>query len=266
MEYQEILYTVEDRVATITLNRPESLNAFTTTMLTEWTDALQRAQQDEEVWAVVVTGAGRGFCSGGNVKGFAQAADQAPPALHTQRNHMRQGVHRVPRAVAQLDKPYIAAVNGAAAGAGMDMASMADIRIASDKAKFVMSYVNMGLVTGDGGAYYLPRIVGVARAFELMWGGEPFDAEEAQRIGYVNHVVPHEEFPQFVKAYAKKFASKPPVAVQLTKRAVRKGLSSDLDTTLDYLEWAMLICRSTEDAKEGPRAWREKRPPVFTGK
>jgi enoyl-CoA hydratase/carnithine racemase len=179
---------------------------------------------------------------------------------------MRYGVHRVPRAVAQLDKPYIAAVNGPAAGAGMDMASMADIRIASDRAKFVMSYVNMGLVTGDGGAYFLPRIVGVAKAYELMWGGEPFDAQEALRIGYVNHVVPHEEFSQFVKEYAGKFANKPPVAVQLIKRAVHKGMSTDLEATLDYLEWAMLICRSTEDSKEGPRAWKEKRPPVFTGR
>lgn len=266
MSYQEILYEVEDRVATITLNRPETLNAFTDVMLHEWTDALQRAQRDDEVWVVVVTGAGRGFCSGGNVRGFAYAADQAPPALHTQRNHMRYSVHQVPRAVAQLDKPYIAAVNGPAAGAGMDMASMADIRIASDTARFVMSYINMGLVTGDGGAYFLPRIVGLAKAYELMWGGEAFDAQEALRIGYVNHVAPHEAFPQFVKEYARKFATKPPVAVQLIKRAVRKGLTTDLDTTLDYLEWAMLICRSTEDAKEGPRAWREKRPPVFTGR
>jgi enoyl-CoA hydratase/carnithine racemase len=266
MSYQEILYEVENHVATITLNRPESLNAFTDVMLGEWTDALQMAQRDADVWVVVVTGAGRGFSSGGNVKGFAAAADQEAPPLHTRRDHMRYGVHRVPRAVAQLDKPYIAAVNGPAAGAGMDMASMADIRIASDRAKFVMSYVNMGLVTGDGGAYFLPRIVGVAKAYELMWGGEPFDAQEALRIGYVNYVVPHEEFSQFVKAYAGKFANKPPVAVQLIKRAVRKGMSTDLEATLDYLEWAMLICRSTEDSKEGPRAWKEKRPPVFTGR
>jgi enoyl-CoA hydratase/carnithine racemase len=267
MSYEEIIYEVADRVATITLNRPESLNAFTGVMLQEWTDALQRAQRDDNVWVVVVTGAGRGFCSGGNVKGFAYAADQEKPPLHTQRHHMRYGVHQVPRTVAQLDKPYIAAVNGPAAGAGMDMASMADIRLASDKAKFVMSYVNMGLVSGDGGAYYLPRIVGMAKAYELMWFGEPFDAHEALRIGYVSHVVPHEEFAPFVKDYATKLAQKPPVAVQLIKRAVRKGLeTNDLDNTLDYLEWAMLVCRSTEDSKEGPRAWREKRPPVFTGR
>jgi 2-(1,2-epoxy-1,2-dihydrophenyl)acetyl-CoA isomerase len=266
MSYQEIIYGVENHVATITLNRPESLNAFTEVMLSEWTEALQRAQRDENVWVVVVTGAGRGFCSGGNVKGFAYAAEQEAPPLHTQRNHMRYGVHQVPRAVAQLDKPYIAAVNGPAAGAGMDMASMADIRIASDRARFVMSYVNMGLVTGDGGAYFLPRIVGLSKAYELMWSGEPIDAQEALRLGYVNHVVPHNQFPQFVKEYAGKFASKPPVAVQLIKRAVRKGLTTDLDTTLDYLEWAMLICRSTEDSKEGPKAWREKRSPVFTGR
>ena len=266
MTYEEIIYTVENRVATITLNRPESLNAFSDLMLTEWTDALLRAQADAEVWVIMVTGAGRGFCSGGNVKGFVYSPNEAPPPLHEQRNHMRHGVHRVPRAVSQLDKPYIAAVNGPAAGAGMDMASMADIRIASDKAKFVMSYINMGLVTGDGGAYFLPRIVGLAKAYELIWGGEPFDAHEALQMGYVNHIVPHEEFAQFARTYAEKFARKPPIATQLIKRAVRKGLQSDLDSTLDYLEWAMLICRSTEDSQEGPRAWREKRPPVFTGR
>lgn len=268
MNYQEILYDIEDRVATITLNRPESFNSFTPLMLTEWTDALNRSQANDDVWVIVVTGAGRGFCSGGNVKGFAEKADQqdAPPALYTQRDHMRHGVHRVPRTVAQLDKPYIAAVNGPAAGAGMDMASMADIRIASDNAKFVMSYVNMGLVTGDGGAYFLPRIVGIAKAYELMWSGDSFDAKEALQMGYVNHVIPHDEFAQFTKNFAKKLASKPPVAVQLIKRAVRKGLDSDLDSTLDYLEWAMLMARSTDDSKEGPRAWREKRPPVFTGR
>jgi 2-(1,2-epoxy-1,2-dihydrophenyl)acetyl-CoA isomerase len=265
MSYREILYTVENHVATITLNRPETLNAFTEVMIAEWTEALGQAQRDEQVWVVVVTGAGRGFCSGGNVKGFAQRAEQTFPPVYTQRDHMRYGVHQVPRAVAQLDKPYIAAVNGPAAGAGMDMASMADIRIASDKARFVMSYVNMGLVTGDGGAYFLPRIVGLSKAYELMWSGETIDAQEALRIGYVNHVVPHEQFPQFIKEYAGRFASKPPVAVQLIKRAVRKGLTTDLDNTLDYLEWAMLICRSTDDSREGPRAWREQRPPVFTG-
>ncbi len=129
-----------------------------------------------------------------------------------------------------------------------------------------MSYVNMGLVTGDGGAYFLPRIVGTSRAYELMWMGETIDAEEALRIGYVNHLIAHEQFGQFVKTYAEKIAKKPPVAVQLIKRGVRKGLEGNLDSTLDYLEWAMLVCRSTEDAKEGPRAWRDKRPPVFTGR
>ena len=266
MNYEEIIYEVDNRVATITLNRPESLNAFTDQMLTEWTDALLRAQADDEVWVIMVTGAGRGFCSGGNVKGFVYGDGDSRPPLFTQRNHMRHGVHRVPRAVSQLDKPYIAAVNGPAAGAGMDMASMADIRIASDKARFVMSYINMGLVTGDGGAYFLPRIVGLGKAYELIWGGEPFGAEEALQMGYVNHVVPHEEFAGYARSYAEKFARKPPIATQLIKRAVRKGLHSDLDSTLDYLEWAMLICRSTEDSQEGPRAWREKRAPEFTGR
>ena len=145
--------------------------------------------------AVIVTGAGRGFCAGADLRGGSgigegARSDGSPATAADRRNWLRDGVHYVPRAVQLLDKPYIAAVNGAAVGAGMDMASMADIRIASDSAKFAMSYVKVGLVPGDGGCYFLPRIVGMAKALELIWTGDFIDAEEALRIGYVSKVVP----------------------------------------------------------------------------
>ena len=152
MEYQDIIYTVEDHIATITLNRPEGLNALTETMIKEWVDAIETARSDPEVRVLVVTGAGRGFCSGMDVR-RAAARGEAPP-IYTRRNHMRLGIHRVPRALESFDKPYIASINGPAAGAGMDMASMADIRIMSDRARVGMTYVRMGLFPGDAGCYF----------------------------------------------------------------------------------------------------------------
>ena len=162
MEYQDIIYTVEEHIATLTLNRPETLNAFTETMINEWVDAIEAAKSDPEVRVLVVTGAGRGFCSGMDVRGAASRGE-APP-VYTRRNYMRLGVHKLPRTLEGFDKPYIAAINGPAAGAGMDMASMADIRIMSDKARVGMNYVRMGLLPGDAGCYFLPRIVGIAKA------------------------------------------------------------------------------------------------------
>jgi len=261
MEYQEIIYTVEDYIATITLNRPETLNAFTETMLNEWVDAIETVKTDSKVRVLVVTGAGRGFCSGMNVRGAA-AGGQAPP-LYARRNYMRLGVHRVPRALESLDKPYIAAINGPAAGAGMDMASMADIRIMSDKARVGMNYVRVGLLPGDAGCYFLPRIVGIAKAFELIWSGRMIDAEEALRIGYVSKVVPHDELPAATRELCLQF-TQAPVATQFAKRLVWRGIDLHRNINLEMAEMVMLINSTTPDTKEGPQAWVEKREPHWT--
>jgi len=157
VDYTEIRYDVADGVATITLNRPEKMNAFSTRMIAEWTDALETARDDDGVRAVIVTGAGRGFCSGMDVAAEAggQGVLQTESGPAAARNSLRYNVHRVARALALLDKPYIAAINGPAVGAGMDMASTADIRFASETARVGMAYVRMGIVPGDGGAYFL---------------------------------------------------------------------------------------------------------------
>ena len=261
MEYQEIIYTVEDYIATITLNRPETLNAFTETMLNEWVDAIETVKTDSKVRVLVVTGAGRGFCSGMNVRGAA-AGGEAPP-LYARRNYMRLGVHRVPRALESLDKPYIASINGPAAGAGMDMASMADIRIMSDKARVGMNYVRVGLLPGDAGCYFLPRIVGIAKAFELIWSGRMIDAEEALQIGYVSKVVPHDELPAATRELCLQF-TQAPVATQFAKRLVWRGIDMYRNINLEMAEMAMLINSTTPDTKEGPQAWVEKREPQWT--
>jgi 2-(1,2-epoxy-1,2-dihydrophenyl)acetyl-CoA isomerase len=178
MDYSSILYDVDDGVATITLNKPERLNAFDDEMLTEWANAINRADKDPEVRAVIITGAGRGFCSGMNVAAEASGGGvlRTQSTVATRRHSLRDRVHPIPRALIQLEKPYIAAVNGAAAGAGMDMASMADVRFASTTARVGMTYVRMGLIPGDGGCYSLPRIVGMQRALDMIWTGKMITA------------------------------------------------------------------------------------------
>ena len=220
MSDDAVLYDVQDHVATLTLNRPEKLNAFDDQLLGQWVERLQEAHLDDAVRVIVVTGAGRGFCSGANVsrEGARPGVPGDANASASNRNSLRDSVHPVPRMLQNIEKPYIAAVNGAAVGAGMDMASMADIRIASDKAKFGMAYVRMGLIPGDGGAYWLPPIVGMAKALELMWTGRLFMAEEALEMGYVSKVVPHDDLMAETMEFAGQIAKMPAVSVQLIKR------------------------------------------------
>ncbi len=271
MELQEILYEAgDDGVAVITLNRPEKMNSFTTRMIEEWAWAIEQAREDDRVRAVVVTGAGgRAFCAGMDVQqeaageGVLRTATAGPAE---RRNSLRYNVHKVPRALALLDKPYIAAVNGAAVGAGMDMASMADMRFAAGNARFGMAYVRMGLIPGDAGAFFLPRLVGLARALHLIWTGELFTAQQALEWGYVSRVVPAEKLMEETRAYAAQLAQGPGVAIQLAKRLVYRSLETDLDHALDLAQTAMVIAQSTDDAVEGPKAFVEKRTPNFKGR
>lgn len=268
MDYEAILYDVQDRVATITLNRPERMNSFSDALLSEWADAIRRAAEDEGVRAVIVTGAGRAFCAGADLRasGNEDRILQADRNAGERRNSLRFTVHRVPVALQHLDKPYIAAINGAAVGAGMDMASQADIRIASDQARFGMSYVNVGLIPGDGGAWLLPRLVGIQKALDLIWSGDLFDAQTALEIGYVLKVVPHENLMDEARAYAQRLAEGPPISIQLAKRLVYRGEGQTFLEGLEAAQAAMTIVQSTEDSKEGPRAFREKRKPSFEGR
>ena len=266
MVYNEIMYEIDDHLAIITLNRPEKSNALTERMIAEWNHALSTSNANDDVWVIMLIGTGKTFCAGADLS-LLEAVGKEEKPLFAKRDHMRKVVHTIARSVDQLVKPYIAAVNGPAIGAGMDMANMADIRICSEKAKFAMYYVNMGTVPGDGGAFYLPRIVGLAKAYELIWLGETIDALQAKETGLVSHVFPAEDFRDHSIKYCKKFTKKPAIALQLGKRAVKRGLETNsLNVTLEYLEWYMLLCGSTEDAKEGPKAWREKRKPQFLGR
>ncbi|MCC6381385.1 MAG: enoyl-CoA hydratase/isomerase family protein [Dehalococcoidia bacterium] len=267
MQYEAILYDVAAGVATITLNKPERLNAFDDQMLGEWHQAIARADADRDVRAVVITGAGRGFCSGMNVAQEAQGGGllRTEQTVVHRRRTLRDRVHPIPRALIQLEKPYIAAINGAAAGAGMDMATMADIRFASSTARMGMTYVRMGLIPGDGGCYTLPRIVGTARALELIWTGRLFSAQEALEMGYVTAVYEPDELMPRVQAFAARLAAGPATAIQLAKKLVYRSTQIPFDEHLDMAQLAMTIAQSTEDAREGPRAFVEKREPQFKG-
>jgi enoyl-CoA hydratase/carnithine racemase len=268
VSFEQIIYEKREGVATITLNRPERLNAFTRRMLDEWLEALQDADRDPDVRCVVLTGAGRGFCSGMDVRNQAsgEGLRAAGASMSESRTFLRDSVHRIPRMVERLQKPYIAAVNGPAVGAGMDMASMCDIRFASRTARFGMTYVRMGLIPGDGGCFFLPRIVGVPRALDLIWTGRMFSAQEALEMGYVSAVVEESDVMSFTREYAASLGRGPSVAIYEAKRLLYQGLRLDLDPALDMAQQSMLVCQSTEDAEEGPRAFVEKREPRFVGR
>lgn len=268
MDFETILYEKADGLATITLNRPERMNAFTARMIDEWYEALLDAHQDTDVHAVIITGTGRGFCAGADVQGGKLSGglvDRNRSLVET-RNWLRDGVQRIPRLVSLMDKPYIAAVNGAAVGAGMDMASMCDIRFAADTARFGMTYVRMGIIPGDGGCYYLPRIIGMARALDLIWTGRIIDAKEALDLGYVSQIVPADDLLDRVRDYALKLANGPAVAIQQAKRLAYRSQHVNIDSALDLAQQAMFIAQSTEDAVEGPRSFAEKRDPQWKGR
>ncbi len=264
-----LLYDVQDHIATITLNRPARLNAVSPEMAAAWEAAIRRAAADHAVRVVLVTGADPGFCAGADIKRVESGAALGSvegETLAQSRNSLRHSIQRVPRALQDLEKPYLAAVNGAAVGAGMDMASMADIRFASERARFGTGYVRMAFAPGDGGAYFLPRIIGMARALEWFWTGRIIEAPEALATGYVSRVVPHDRLLEETRAFAAELAAGPAVSIQLIKRLAYRSQAVSLHDALEMAEQAVVIARSTEDAIEGPRAFAEKRPPRFQGR
>jgi enoyl-CoA hydratase/carnithine racemase len=264
MDFKETIYTKEDGIATITLNRPEAMNAWSPTMLNEWVAAIEDAKYDDAVRVVIVTGAGRGFSAGADVKAMASHRSHLTPVQN--RYETRLTYQKLPRAVEGLDKPYIAAVNGVAVGGGFDAASMADIRIASEKASFAINHLRVNRLSADGGYYFLARILGVSKTLELVLTCRFFDAQEALRMGYVSRVVPHDELMPATKELAEQLAKGPPIAMQMAKRLVYRAPSLSLNQHLEDIEAAMVINAVTEDFEEGPRAFREKRAPQYKGK
>lgn len=260
---EELQFEIAEGVATITLNRPEKLNAFHNGMLADWASALVECQANDSVAAVVLTGAGRAFCAGGDVSTLGVYEDNAALEIG---DYLRTHVHPVARAVTALQKPYLCAVNGAATGAGMDMALMADIRWAAQSAKFAESYIKLGLVPGDGGGWLLPRLVGQSKALELLWTGDMIDADEAERIGIVSRVCEDNSLVDDLHAFAARLAAGPTVAIRLMKQVVRQSQSTDLLGALDLVTGPMGVASNTADHAEACAAFLGKRPAVFQGR
>lgn len=262
MDYNDILFAASDHIATITLNRPETMNAFSPEMLGELEDAVERIAADPDIRVAILTGTGRAFSSGGNVKTMREAAG----AGGGDKSRQRLGViHETALAFQRLNKPTIAAINGIAVGGGLDMSLWCDFRIASDKARLREVYTKIGLAPGGGGVYFLPRIVGVQKALELILTADWIDAHEAERIGLVLKTVPHDDLMNAARDLARRLAASGPVSVPLAKRAVYRGLSQTLEENFEYMSMVIARLRQTEDHAEGLAAVREKREPKFRG-
>ena len=259
MEYQTILWSVQDGVATLTLNRPDVLNAINKQMTDEIQDALKGAERNKAVRCLVLTGAGRAFSSGEDLKA---RQDAGGPGFG---DTLRARYHPIILKMRSIEKPIIAAVNGVAAGAGMSLALAADLRIASDKAKFIEVFARVGLVPDSGSSFFLPWLVGIGKAAELCLLAEDVPAEEALRIGLVNRVVPAADLESATAAWATKLAQGPTVAYGLTKRALNRALTGQLHEILEYEVYGQETAGRTADHKEALAAFLEKRPPVFKG-
>lgn len=245
-----------DGIATLTLNRPERYNAFTKDMIDLWAKLLLDCEEDPAVKVIVLTGAGRGFCSGGDI---GVQKERAKNDALERKDFLFRHVHNIPRTMARLDKPVIAAINGAARGAGLDMALMCDLRIMAQSATLAESYINVGLIAGDGGTYYLPRLIGIPKALELFWTGRVVGAEEAERIGMVCRSVPDADLMTVTYEMARSIASMPFEAVRAYKRAVYQGMTMELNAHLDMVSAHTSILRDTPDHRERVEAFLQRK-------
>lgn len=261
MAVEGLLFTKEEGIATITFNRPERLNAVTEAMRTEVHRITTELRTDDEVKVLVITGVGEAFSTGADASELT--ADYSGP-IEPYVLKRPLGWWILP--VRHFPKPTIAAIPGIVAGVTFSLALSCDFRIASEKARFSMVFVKRGLVPDGGATYYLPRMVGTSKALELMLMGDTFDAREAERLGLVTRVVPHDQLMTATREMATRIAEGPSVAIELIKRGVYKGAVNDLEAQLDFETLAQRICFQTEDFKEGITAFLEKRQPEFKGK
>jgi enoyl-CoA hydratase/carnithine racemase len=260
---EALLYEQDGAVVTLTLNRPELHNAISDQDMVEAiVAAVERVNADNSVKVVIVTGAGKSFSSGGNIKKMGAWSEQSPVKI---RQTYLEGIQRIPLAFYGLEVPSIAAVNGAAIGAGCDLACMCDIRIAAQSARFAESFVKLGIIPGDGGAWFLPRVVGLSKASEMAFTGDPVSAEDALACGLVSKVVPDDKLLDEARALAARIAANPAAALRMTKRLIREGQHMKLDSLLEMSAALQALAHYTADHKEALSAMLEKRTPKFTG-
>jgi 2-(1,2-epoxy-1,2-dihydrophenyl)acetyl-CoA isomerase len=266
MSEKVLLMERQDKVAILTLNRPKTLNALNKELQDSIIDACGELRNDDNVWAVIITGAGRGFSSGVDLTGTRQDSDEVPP--RQDRLDVYGWVGRLSTAVYKtLDKPVIAAVNGVAAGAGMSVSLACDMRVGSEKTRFKVVFPERSLSPDTGMSYFLPRIVGYSRACDLIYTSRFVEADEAFRIGLLDRLVSSAELMDEAMKVAEQIVNLPPVAIQSTRRVLQLGQESDFDTQLRNESFGLILSRrAPHDMKEQRDSFREKRAPKFTGK
>ncbi len=263
MSWESVLLDQKDHIARITLNRPDQMNAFSGRMRQEIAKVVEIVCKDSDVRIIIITGAGKAFCVGGDVREFSSGSSRA---LEDVAPNERPPMSKIVLALNSVEKPVIAAVNGVAVGGGVNLALACDIRIASEKARFGQVFVRRGLHTDWGGIYLLPRLVGYAKAAELIFSGEIIDAQEALKIGMANKVVPHEQLMEATYELADRIAKNAPIPIAFAKRGLQNFYKWDLAAALDYEAYVLGITMRSADAKEGFAAFLEKREPEFKGR
>jgi 2-(1,2-epoxy-1,2-dihydrophenyl)acetyl-CoA isomerase len=257
--YETLLVESRDGIRVITLNRPEVLNAISAQLGTELLDALRDAERAADARCVLLTGAGRGFCAGADLREQAPGQTSVGDLLRTRYNGIVLRMRT-------MEKPVIAAVNGVAAGAGCNLALAADVRVASERASFIEAFSRVGLIPDSGGTWLLPRLVGTGRALEMMLFAEPVDAAGAERLGLVNRVVPHDDLMPRALEWAARLAAGPTKAYGLIKRGLNQAVSATLADSLEYEAQLQEVASRTEDHREGVAAFLAKRPPAYQGR
>jgi 2-(1,2-epoxy-1,2-dihydrophenyl)acetyl-CoA isomerase len=263
MDFSTLLFETADGIATVTLNRPDVLNSFNAEMRRELTAAFAEIQGDSTVRAVILTANGRGFCAGQDLRERLDAYDtgQAPVLGET----LRREYNPLILAMRRLPKPIVGAINGVAAGAGCSLALACDLRVASEQASFLEAFVRIGLVPDSGSSFFLPRLIGMARAAEMMFLADPMPAAQALELGLVNRVVPADQLQPAARELALRLAQLPTRAIGQAKRQLNLALSAGLEAVLDEEADGQAMASQTGDHVEGVKAFLEKRPPAFTG-
>ena len=269
--YRTILFeTVEPAIAKITLNRPDHMNAYTNPLCDEVVDALRHYMEDDALRCLILTGAGRGFCAGGDVSGSPREGEiKSISYRNKQMGHgqeMRVGMHRLIATLHRMDKPVVAAINGAAVAGGLTLALACDFRIAADTAKLGDTSGKFALLPDEGGAWFFPRMMGLDRALKMSLLHEVYSAAEAEKLGLVTEVVPAAELMPRALAFAREIAKRAPLAVRLAKNMMRKGLDSSLENSLDDAALSVMIANPAQDVREGSSAFFAKREPKFEGR
>ncbi len=258
MSYETVLFDVNEGIASLTLNRPDVFNAFNEQLSADVLDALKKTAKDKSIRVLVISGSGKAFCSGQDLKSIAGTKRSLSESIHKRYNPMIKAIRNLPI-------PVICKLNGVAAGAGCSLALACDMIIASEAASLIEVFVNVGLVLDSGSSYFLPRLVGSARAFELSTLGSKVTAQQAADWGMINKVVKAEDLDAEVNKLAVHYSTAPTKAIGLMKKMLNKSFHSDLDTMLEYEAYCQEIAGRSEDYKEGVQAFVEKRKPAFTG-